>query len=97
MPRCDAPRALGDGWIGMAHTFESAAKSIDRLRELRAEYGRADEPFQICVGGDVSSGDDVTRWEELGVTRLVVSPWPRSKEAIDGMRRFADLIGLERA
>jgi probable F420-dependent oxidoreductase len=86
----------GDGWIGMAHTFESAAKSIDRLRELRADCARADEPFQICLGGDVSSRDDVARWEDLGVTRLIVSPWPRSKEAIDGMGRFADLVGLGR-
>lgn len=89
----------GDGWTGMAHTFESAAVSIERLRVLRAEAGRAESgsanrPFQICLGGDVSSADDVRRWEDLGVTRLIVSPWPRSKEAIDGMRRFADLVGL---
>jgi probable F420-dependent oxidoreductase len=89
----------GDGWIGMAHTFESAAVSIERLRVLRAEAGRAergsgDRPFQICLGGDVSSADDVRRWEDLGVTRLIVSPWRRSKEVIDGMRRFADLVGL---
>jgi hypothetical protein len=37
----------------------------------------------------------VRRWEEIGVTRLIVSPWRRSPEAIDGMRRFADLVGLE--
>jgi hypothetical protein len=43
----------------------------------------------------VESTDDVQRWEELGVTRLVVSPWRRSPEAIDGMRRFADLVVLE--
>ena len=27
------------------------------------------------------------------MTRLIVSPWARSREAIDGMRRFADTIG----
>jgi probable F420-dependent oxidoreductase len=84
----------GDGWIGMAHTFESAAQSIARLRELLAEHGRADQPFQICLGGPVDSPDDVQRWEDLGVTRLIVSPWPRSKQAIDGMQGFADLVGL---
>jgi probable F420-dependent oxidoreductase len=85
----------GDGWIGMAHDFESAPKPIARLRELLGEHGRTGEPFQVCLGGPVESRDDVARWEELGVTRLVVSPWRRSKEAIDGMRRFSDLVGIE--
>jgi alkanesulfonate monooxygenase SsuD/methylene tetrahydromethanopterin reductase-like flavin-dependent oxidoreductase (luciferase family) len=87
----------GDGWIGMAHTFESAPKSIDRLRALLDEHGRRDADiarFQICLGGPVDSPDDIARWEELGVTRLIVSPWARSREAIDGMRRFADMAGL---
>jgi probable F420-dependent oxidoreductase len=85
----------GDGWIGMGHTFESAAGQIARLRELRGEYDRDAASFQICLGGPVTSADDARRWEELGVTRLVVSPWRRSPEAVDGMRRFADLVGLE--
>jgi alkanesulfonate monooxygenase SsuD/methylene tetrahydromethanopterin reductase-like flavin-dependent oxidoreductase (luciferase family) len=85
----------GDGWIGMGHTFESAAVQIARLHELRAESGRDIASFQICLGGPVNGADDVRRWEELGVTRLVVSPWRRSPDAVDGLRRFADLVGLE--
>ena len=88
----------GDGWIGMAHTFESAPRQIERLRALLEENGRsvADrERFQICLGGPVESPADVARWEELGVTRLVISPWRRSPEAVDGVRAFADLVGLE--
>jgi probable F420-dependent oxidoreductase len=85
----------GDGWIGMGHTFETARAQVERLHELRREYEREDSAFQICLGGPVESIDDVKRWEELGVTRLVVSPWRRSPEAIDGLRRFADLVGLE--
>jgi probable F420-dependent oxidoreductase len=85
----------GDGWIGMGHTFESASGQIARLRELRGQYGREAASFQICLGGPVTGPDDVRRWEEIGVTRLIVSPWRRSPEAINGMRRFADLVGLE--
>ena len=32
---------LGDGWLGMGHTFESAAAQIAALRALLAEHGRA--------------------------------------------------------
>ena len=85
----------GDGWIGMGHTFESAAPQIERLRGLRREHDRETTRFQICLGGPVSSADDVRRWEDLGVTRMLVSPWRRSPDAVDGMRRFADLVGLE--
>ena len=83
---------LGDGWLGMGHTFESAAAQIETLTELRQQCDRpVTEPdFQIIVGGAVESKADITRWEDLGVTRMIVSPWRRSKEAIDGLRRFAE-------
>jgi probable F420-dependent oxidoreductase len=84
-----------DGWIGMGHDFESAAKRIARLRELLAEQGRDETGFQYCLGGPVESVDDVKRWEEIGVTRLVISPWRRSREAVDGMRTFAEMVGLD--
>lgn len=85
---------LGDGWIGMGHDFESGAAQIAALRALLAAEGRDDTGFQLCLGGAVASPDDAKRWEDIGVTRLVFSPWARSKEAIDGMRRFADAFGL---
>ena len=96
----ESPAALrraaraGDGWIGMGHTFDTAERQIARLDELRRESGRHDAAFQYCLGGAVTSKSDVSRWEELGVTRLVVSPWRRSPEAVDGVRRFAELVGL---
>jgi probable F420-dependent oxidoreductase len=81
----------GDGWVGMDHTLESVAASIARLRALREEAGRADQPFEITVGGPVSSEDDIKRWEDAGVDRLICSPWRRSPEAVDGLRAFSDL------
>jgi probable F420-dependent oxidoreductase len=85
---------LGDGWIGMGHDFESGGRQVARLQALFVERGRDPGDFQVCLGGPVESRDDVNRWADLGVTRLIVSPWPRSREAVDGMRRFADLVGL---
>jgi probable F420-dependent oxidoreductase len=84
-----------DGWIGMSHTFDTAATQVATLREHLAAAGRAGEPFQICLGGPVASREDVARWEDLGVTRLIVAPWTRSTEAVDGLERFAARVGLE--
>lgn len=85
---------LGDGWLGMHHDFESGAAQIARLRELLAAEGRDPAGFQFCLGGRVTTPDDARRWEDLGVTRMVFAPWERAREAIDGMRRFADDFGL---
>jgi probable F420-dependent oxidoreductase len=83
---------LGDGWLGMGHTYDTAAPLIERLHRLLAEHGRQANEFQIVLGGPVGSREDVRRWEDLGVTRLIVSPWKRSKEAVAGMQEFAARI-----
>jgi hypothetical protein len=81
---------LGDGWIGMDHTFESGAAQIKTLRELLDQHGRDPAAFDYTCSGPLDSPDDMKRWEDIGVTRMIVSPWRRSKEAVDGMRRFAE-------
>jgi probable F420-dependent oxidoreductase len=78
----------GDGWVGLDHTPESVQEPLRRLRELRGDRPR----LEITVGGSVLSRDDVARWEEAGVDRLLVSPWARSREAMDGLRRFAEIV-----
>ncbi|MDQ1475221.1 MAG: hypothetical protein QOE62_450, partial [Actinomycetota bacterium] len=83
---------LGDGWIGMAHTLESAAVQIGILRDLLSESGRESVPFQFVLGGPVATLDDVRRWEDVGVTRMIVSPWRRSPEAVEAMKEFADAV-----
>jgi probable F420-dependent oxidoreductase len=84
---------LGDGWIGMAHTFETAAEQVASLRKYLREHDRDDATFQIVLGGPVSSRADIEQWEALGVTRMIVAPWRRSPEALEGVRRFAELLG----
>lgn len=79
-----------EGWMGLGHTLETAPPLIARLHELRKELELDHEPFAISVGGRVSSPDEVKRWEEIGVDRLMIAPWRRSREALDGLRRFAD-------
>ena len=83
---------LGDGWMGMVHDLESARPSIERLRELLAAEGRDPAGFRICLSAEVETRDDVERWRDLGVSRLIVAPWKRSREALDGLRRLADAL-----
>lgn len=82
---------IGDGWIGIVHTPESVREPVATLRRLRDEAGRTG-PFEVSVGGPVRTRDDVERWAEAGVDRLVISPWERSIDAIDGLRRFAETV-----
>jgi probable F420-dependent oxidoreductase len=81
---------LGDGWIGIVHTPESIKERVERLRQLRDDAGRGDRRFEVSVGGPITTLDDVARWADAGVDRLIIAPWERSKDAIDGLRRFAD-------
>jgi probable F420-dependent oxidoreductase len=81
---------LGDGWIGMFHTPESAAEQVAVLRELEDAAGRPDRPVHVTVMGSVESDDDVARWQATGVDRLMVVPWRRSPEAVDAIGSFAE-------
>ncbi len=81
-----------DGWYGLVHTPESAAQRVARLHALRAQAGREGERFEVSLGGRPSGPDDIRRWQDAGVDRLVVSPWQRSREAVEGLRRYADLV-----
>ena len=83
----------GDGWIGMGHTCESVSEPVTRLRRLRREYGR-DGPFDVVVGGTVASAPDLDRWARAGVDRLIVSPWTRSRDAVEGLRSLAQLSSM---
>jgi probable F420-dependent oxidoreductase len=81
-----------DGWYGLQTTLDGAVAQLARLRELRREAGRAQQPLEVTLGGNLREPDDVKRWEDAGVDRLVVSPWRRSREAVEGLRRYADSI-----
>ena len=82
--------ALGDGWIGLEHTPASAAPLAERLRALRREAAPDAKPLEITVGGRPEGRADLARFREAGVDRLIVSPWERSREAVDALRRLAD-------
>ncbi len=80
----------GDGWIGIEPGVDAVRRSVERLAVLRREFGREGRPFEVTIGAPLSDPDAVARFEEAGVHRLIVRPWRRSPEAVEGLRAFAD-------
>ncbi|KAA8970019.1 LLM class F420-dependent oxidoreductase [Mycobacterium sp.] len=79
---------LGDGWLPMNHTVASLPDSVALLTALWADHGRSGQP-QISTSVPISSADDVRRAAEAGVQRLIVAPWQRTRDALEGITRFA--------
>lgn len=82
--------AAHDGWIGLSHTPESVREPVQALRSLRRRAGTADRPFTVTVGGQVETDDDVRRFAEAGVDRVIVSPWARTRDVPESLARFAE-------
>ena len=79
---------LGDGWITMLQEEAPFAAAVDRLRR---QCDRADRDFDTIERTVMVREPDeraVDAWREAGATRLVVAPWPRSAEAVDGLAAF---------
>ncbi|WP_019634894.1 TIGR03619 family F420-dependent LLM class oxidoreductase [Actinomadura atramentaria] len=83
---------LCDGWISMPRGLDDVRAPLDRLRALRD--GR-DGPFEVTVHAAEAPGlEEAAAWAALGVDRLIVRPWRRGREALDGLAAFAELHGL---
>ena len=75
---------------------------ITRVKQLRSDYGRARDPFEIhAISVYVYSADGVRRLEDVGVTDAIVGfRWPCTTEPdtqplaekIELLRRFVDRI-----
>jgi probable F420-dependent oxidoreductase len=82
---------VGVGWIPMNHTLEQLGPSLDELAELAERHGRT-SPIEVTVHGDINRPADLAHYTKAGVTRVIVRPWTRSSEALDGVQRFADEV-----
>jgi alkanesulfonate monooxygenase SsuD/methylene tetrahydromethanopterin reductase-like flavin-dependent oxidoreductase (luciferase family) len=89
---------LGDGWMHAGGDRESLVRALGRLRDLRREYGREREPFEVhVIALDAYSVDGVRRLEDLGVTDVIVgfrNSYQRDtqtlQQKLDALRAFAD-------
>ncbi|MEV5576294.1 TIGR03619 family F420-dependent LLM class oxidoreductase [Spirillospora sp. NPDC052269] len=87
--------ALCDGWISMPQTVDRIRPQIELLRELREKAGRGDEPFEITAHAyALEDPAEVAEWAGLGVDRLIVRPWRRSRDAVESVTAFAEGYGL---
>ena len=90
---------LGDGWISVQNTEADITDAISTLERYRAEYGRADAPFEInalCI--DAFDLDGYHRLRDAGVTELQAVPWyfyggdPDDLQVQVDSLRFADEV-----
>lgn len=82
---------VGDGWIPMNHTLDQIPEKARRIAELRR---RADRPgtTEITLGaGDVDL-DQLQAMGDAGVGRALVRPFRSTKDALEGIERFANEI-----
>jgi probable F420-dependent oxidoreductase len=84
----------GDGWIGAGNTADEVPGLLQTLRGLRAEAGRADEPFETMVGlyGDPDL-DTFKRLHEEGMTSSVAMPFPFAlgeRSSLDDKKRMME-------
>jgi probable F420-dependent oxidoreductase len=91
---------LGDGWIEIGSpTIEVAREKLDVVMAHRRDAGRADEPFEVTLGGQFGHDvDTVRRAEDNGATRIVVAPMVSAGERMtpdsvaEFCKRFADEV-----
>ena len=82
-----------DGWISMPQTLAGVRTQLDKIRLFRDEYGFANEPFEITVHAyELTGPDEIEEWEKLGVDRLIVRPWTRTRDALAKLAEFAALL-----
>jgi probable F420-dependent oxidoreductase len=85
---------LGNGWYG-------DAEPIPEIERLRAEAGRADEPFEYTtITLDAPSSAQLEELAAKGVHRVVVTPWVGERvgevgrDGLAVVERYAGSIGL---
>jgi probable F420-dependent oxidoreductase len=88
---------LGDGWLGMVHTPETARAQARTIAELAEAAGRSPDDVEITVMGELDPDEGWEPWGDAGVDRLIVTPWARSSEAVEALELLAARLPLASA
>ncbi|MGD8417208.1 MAG: LLM class F420-dependent oxidoreductase [Pseudomonadales bacterium] len=86
---------FGSGWYGFALNTELAARTLAELDAALDRAGRSRDGFEIVVTPVRTTADDLARYRELGVDRLVVQLGSQKPERVD--RRLDELAQLVEA
>jgi probable F420-dependent oxidoreductase len=91
---------VGDGWLHGGGDPADLPGLLERLTELRRQYGTLDKDFEIhVISLDAYSADGIEKLEELGVTGVIVGfryPYDVGPDTetlqtkVDNLRRFSD-------
>lgn len=64
---------VGDGWMCAGADLEQLGSYLQRINQLREEYGTADRPFRVfTTGQDAFTAEGIAALEELGVTDVII-------------------------
>lgn len=64
---------LGDGWMCAGADMEELQRYLNRISELREEYGTQDKPFKIfTTGQNAFTKKGIEELEQIGVTDVVI-------------------------
>jgi len=65
---------VGDGWMCAGADMEQLRAYINRINQLRNEYGTADQPFRIyTTGQDAFTRGGIEQLESIGVTDVIIA------------------------
>jgi len=85
--------SLCDGWVGYAYAWDDAVEYTKRLKRLRREYGRDDEPFDILLAlREPPTPDLYKRAEDVGITQVMSVPWMGAQLPPGDVERYREPI-----
>lgn len=84
---------VGSGWISMLHDLDGFRRASVELDDLAMADGKAPESIERTALVAGARRVDIELWQGV-VTRLIVAPWQRSRDAVEGAARLANDVGL---
>ncbi len=84
---------LGDGFFPAEGDPQKLARLLGALRDECGKIGRDPAEIEITTGAAIQGPDDVRRYEDLGISRLVTGPPGFDKDGVrKGLESFGDRI-----
>lgn len=78
-----------DGWMPLNTPMEAIAAGRAEIESMMIDAGRAGR-VEVSYDVDVLGVDSLDRFADAGIDRITIHPWARMREALDGIKRFAD-------